>query len=74
MPSAATLTVLGRSGDPIVGSLHEGKIGRFERGGVFWHDRKLSECARAQVKDAGEDGIACLEAIHATSHLRHDTR
>ena len=27
-----------------------------------------------QIEDAGEDGIARLEASHATSHLHHDTR
>ena len=35
--------------------------------------RKFSESARAEVEDAGEDGIARLEAGHATSHLHHDT-
>jgi len=36
---------------------------RFERGGVLGHDRKLSESARAQPEDAGEDGVAGLKRV-----------
>ena len=41
---------------------------------LFGHDGKLRERTSAQIEDAGEDGIARLEASHATSHLHHDTR
>jgi hypothetical protein len=54
--------------------LHEVQICRFERGGVLGHKHKLGESARAQVEDAGEHGIARLEAAHATSDLHHDAR
>jgi hypothetical protein len=47
---------------------------RFERGGVLGHNRELSESARAQPEDAGEDGIARLEAGDTTTHVNHNTR
>ncbi len=56
------------------GRLHEVQMRRFERGGVLGHDRKLSESARAQPEDAGEDGFARLEAGDTTTHLNHNTR
>lgn len=56
------------------GRLQEVQIARLVRGGVLRHDRKLGERARAEIKDTREDGIARLEASHATSHLHHDTR
>ncbi len=47
------------------GCLHEVQIRRFECGNFFGHDRKLSESARAQPEDAGEDSIARLETRNA---------
>ena len=44
---------------------------------VIWENttnEEVLERARAEIKDAGEDGIARLEASHATSRLHHDTR
>src|SRR5205814_1211599 len=56
------------------GRLHEVQMRRFERSGVLGHNRKLSQSARAQPKDTGEDGIARLEAGNTTTHLNHNTR
>src|SRR5213594_4348566 len=45
------------------GCLHEVLIRRFECGSFFGHDRKLSESARAQPEDAGENSMPGLKRV-----------
>ena len=53
--------------------MHKVEIWRFRRGGALRHARKFGERACAQVENAGEHGIARLEASDATSRFDHNT-